>query len=277
MGLSERLKEDMHACGRQGPPGRIACRGEGYALSEVLKHDFFAATAIYEAEASGADLPARIICKFNRRRAFFGLPLGWLGRLVTGNECRNLLRCANIACVPKIVERLDSNTYAYAYIEGEGLRRGMTLPRDFFDDLMRTLKEVHEQNLAHLDLHKPGNLLLGEDDRAYVVDFQISVHIGERLLISRWLTTRFRRWLQSHDLYHVCKHKRRLLPSELTEAERELSYRPGLGVRVHRFITIPYRKIRRAVLRCMVRKGILASSEASRSHFETDPARWRSK
>ena len=277
MGLSEQLKEDMHACGRQGPPARIVCRGQSYALSKVLKHDFFAATTIYETEAPGTDLPVRIVCKFNRRRSFFGLPLAWLGRLVTGNECRNLLRCANITHVPKIVDRPDATTYAYAYIEGESLRLGMTLPREFFDGLMKTLKQVHERNLVHLDLHKPGNLLMGADGHAYIVDFQISIHIGERLLISRRLTTRFRRWLQGHDLYHIYKHKRRLLPSELTETERELSYRPSRAVRVHRFITIPYRTIRRAVLRRLVRKGILASSETSRRHVETDPARWQSK
>lgn len=277
MGLSERLKEDMHACGRQGPPARIVCRGHGYALDKILKHDFFAATGLYEADASGTDLPPKIVCKFNRRRSFFVLPLAWLGRFVTRNEYRNLRRCADIECVPKVVDRLDPGTYAYGYIEGESLRPGMTLPRDYFDGLLVTLRQMHEKNLVHFDLHKPGNILLGRDGRAYIVDFQISVHIGERFLISKRLTARFRRWLQQHDIYHVYKHKRRLLPTELTEAERTLSYRPSLALRIHRVVTAPYRKVRRAVLRRLVRKGILPSSDRAPCSPETDPARWRSK
>lgn len=277
MGLSEQLKEDMYACGRQGPPPQIVCRGQGCTLSRILKNDFIAATGLYETDASGTDLPPKVVCKFSRRRSFFVVPLAWLGRFVAGNEYRNLRRCADIACVPQIVDRLDASTYAYEYIEGESLRRGMTLPRDYFDGLLMTLGQIHEKNLVHFDLHKPGNILLGRDGRAYIVDFQISVHIGPRFLISRRLTARFRRWLQQHDIYHVYKHKRRLLPTELTEAEREISYRPGLAVRIHRVATTPYRKIRRAVLRRLVRKGILASSDTAQCSPETDPARWQSK
>lgn len=268
------LRPRFYACGEEGPPAQIEIAGASYTLRRILKHDFWAATALYEAAGNETGRPRAVVFKHNRRRPFGLVPLGWLGRLLTHNEVCNLGRCADVPGVPKVVTRLGPNTFVYEYIEGTSLRKGMVPPADFFDRLRIVLDRVHARRLVHLDLHKPGNILLGRDGRAYLIDFQISTCIPDRLLISPALSSRFRRWLQSFDIYHLYKHKRRLLPERLTKAEYCLSHSRSLALMLHRVIVAPYKWVRRATLRYLFASGMLKSTPTAAANAETDPARW---
>lgn len=275
--LARWFRSRFYACGEEGPPGQIEIVTTPYTLTRILKHDFWAATALYEAAGRETDRPRALVYKRNRRRPFALVPLGWFGRVLTHNEVCNLGRCAGIDGVPKVMARLDTNTYVYEYIEGTSLRKGMVPPADFFEQLRVVLDRVHARRLVHLDLHKPDNILLGRDGRPYIIDFQISTYIPDRLLISRALSDRFRRWLQSFDIYHLYKHKRRLSPERLTEAERRLSHNRPPALMLHRAIVAPYKWVRRATLRLLFAKGILKAPHTTAAHPETDPARWTHK
>jgi hypothetical protein len=245
-----------------------------YALARVLKHDFWAATALYEAAGPSAGRPRRIIRKHNRSRPFGLLPLGWLGRLVVHNELCNLARCAGIDGVPRVLARLGPTTYCYEYIEGASLHERLPLPTDFFERLRAVLEQIHARRVAHMDLNKRGNILLGRDGRPYIIDLQVSVYLPERLLVSRAVSSRFRRWLQSYDVYHLYKHKRRLMPERLSEAERRLSHNRSLALMLHRAIATPYKGIRRAALRYLFSKGVLKPTNEAAANPETNPTRW---
>ena len=279
----------FYACGGEGLPARVTCLGGPYVLEKVLKHDFHAATGLYkrELEVSSGKLeenpelhpsnfprPTRLIGKINRRMHFCLLPLGWIGRLMTHSEVCNLRRCEGIREVPQVLARLDSHMYVYEYIEGRSLNEKPPLPADFFDRLLAALRQVHARHLVHFDLHKPGNILVDAEGRPHIIDFQISRHIGDRFLLSRRLSSRLRRWLQSYDLYHIYKHKRRLQPERLTEAEEKLSYNHSLGLEIQRAIAKPYKRIRRAGLRYLYAKGILAGAQDAGTCAETNPVRW---
>jgi len=266
----------FYACGRDGPPAELAYQGRCYRLARVLKHDFLAATCLYEA-APGADGPVRVIGKIGRCGHFCFFPLAWLGRLVTRKEVRQLQRCAGIEQVPHLLERLRPNIYVYEYIEGASLGEKPELPRDFFENLLAVLQQIHTRRLVHFDLHKPGNILLGKDGQAYIIDFQLSLYIPDRLLVSKRLSAALRRRLQAYDIYHLYKHKRRRLPAELTERERALSTRIGPLLRLHRLIAKPYKLVRRPCLRYLRAKGILKDTQETRACPETDPARWARK
>jgi hypothetical protein len=267
----------FYACGRDGPPTELVYQGCRYRLARVLKHDFLAATCLYEATSAGGWGPVRLVGKIGRCGHFCFFPLAWLGRLVTRKEVRQLQRCAGIEQVPRVLERIRPNAYLYEYIEGTSLGDKPELPRDFFDKLLAVLQQIHARRLVHFDLHKPGNVLLGQDGRAYIIDFQLSLYVPDRLLVSKRLSTVLRRRLQAYDIYHLYKHKRRLLPAELTERERALSIRIGLLLRLHRIVAKPYKLIRRPCLRYLRDKGILKDNEQARACPETDPARWTRK
>jgi hypothetical protein len=281
----------FYACGRKGLPQEIACLGGRYVLEKVLKHDFHAATGLYRRKtedrrqrtedgaalnrpSSESGLPARLIGKINRRTHFGFLPLGWIGRLMAHSEISKLRRCEGIRAVPQVLARIDSHMYVYEYIEGWSLNEKPALPADFFDRLIVALQQVHARNLVHFDLHKRGNILVDLEGRPHIIDFQIARHVGDRCLLSRRLSARFRRWLQSYDLYHVYKHKRRLQPELLTEAEKKLSYNHSLGLEIQRAIAKPYKRIRRATLRYLYAKGILAGTADGGTCVETNPVRW---
>ena len=128
-----------------------------------------------------------------------------------------------------------------------------------------------------MDLHKPGNILIDRDGRPHIIDFQLSMHIGDRALLSKALSRRLRLWLQSYDIYHVCKHRRRLQPDLLTPTEEQLSRNHSLPLRIHRAVAKPYKRIRRACLRYLHAKGIVIPPDHPATCSETDPARWAKK
>jgi hypothetical protein len=280
----------FYACGDAGLPPEITCLGDRYALEKVLKHDFHAATGLYRRQefevssvkcevgaqqgASNLKLPTRLVCKINRRMHFCFLPLGVIGRLMTRSEIGKLRRCEGIPEVPQVLARLDAHTYAYEYIEGLTLDDRPPLRADFFDRLAQALRQIHARNLVHFDLHKRGNILIDTEGRPHIIDFQIARHIGDRFLLSRRLSARVRRWLQSYDIYHVYKYKRRFQPQLLTEAEEKLSYNHSWPLELQRAIAWPYKKIRRAGLRYLYAKGILTGTQDDGTCVETNPVRW---
>ncbi len=287
----------FYACGDAGLPGQITCLGTRYALEKVLKHDFHAATGLYrrqefevssvkceaahrrdasdfKLETSNFKLPLRLICKINRRMHFCFVPLGLFGRLLTHSEICNLRRCEGIPEVPQVLARLDPHTYVYEYIEGQSLNENPPLPADFFDRLLLAIEKVHARRLVHFDLHKTGNILVDTEGRPHIIDFQISQYIADWCLVSRRLSNRFRRWLQSYDLYHIYKHKRRFQPQLLTEAEAQLSYNHSPALEIQRAIARPYKRIRRACLRRLYARGILTGTADGGTCMETNPVRW---
>lgn len=267
----------FYACGAQGVPSRIRCLGGDYVLERVFKHDFLAATALYRAASIRPDLPRRLVCKIGRRMHFCLVPLGWLGRLVTCIEVHNLRHCEGICEVPRVLARPCPNVYVYEYIEGTNLGDKPPLPADFFDRLLAAVRKIHARNVVHVDLHKPGNILVDRDGRPHIIDFQLSRHIGDRALLSKGLSRRLRLWLQSYDIYHVCKHKRRLRPDLLTPEEELLSRNHSLPLRFHRAIAKPYKRIRRACLRYLYAKGFLIAPDRPETCPETNPIRWAKK
>ena len=96
-------------------------------------------------------------------------------------------------------------------------------------------------------MNKSPNILVGDDGRPYLIDFQISgdLHEWGDTFITRWLLAR----LQREDHYHLLKHKRRLRPDELTAQERLAAARRSLLIRLHRVISKPYFLIRRSLFK----------------------------
>jgi hypothetical protein len=65
-----------------------------YRLSKRFKHDFFAATALYEIEnnTDSAEAPKKIVLKMYRHQHLFGIPMKWLGKFLCKHEVSILRR-----------------------------------------------------------------------------------------------------------------------------------------------------------------------------------------
>jgi len=260
---------------RSAPPARLGLGGSAYALRRVFKHDFYAATCLYEATGP-AEMP-KVVVKFGRMQGFCGLPMGWIGRLMRRREEAIYRALAGVEGVPRWVGRVGENGYAIEYIEGKPLDHLAAPPPGFFEALKELFQAIHARGVAYGDANKRSNILVGPGGRPFLVDYQLAIRRRNDLPWPiRRLTARVVDYLMRTDLYHLYKHKRRLCPAELTEQEETLSrQRRGLHL-LHRKLTKPYRALRRGFLRRQYRNGRLVSPTADlENHHQPEKATWR--
>ena len=258
------------ALGHKPVPSRLNIDNIGIcSLKSVFKHDFFACTALYTAHDS-----SKIIVKFNRTSDFIGFPLKWLGIWLCQNELKILNLIHDIEDTPYLIARVGHTGFAYRFIEGDVLAIRPQLPDTFFDDLEILVSKLHSRNIVYLDMNKRGNIILGDDGKPKLVDFQISQYINWVWPVKP-LGSLLLKMLIKEDIYHIRKHKRRLAKHLMTPAQIAASRRVSLPVRIHRFLTRPLTRARRAFLYFLHKKHLLITDDIERYHCESDPARWR--
>lgn len=240
-GPEKRQPAWLRALGRSDLPEQVEFGGFVYRRVQVFKHDFFAATGMYQGDGG------KIVLKMGRQAWLLALPMAWIGRFLAHREVRLLSKAAGIEGVPRLVGRWSRTGFAHDYVEGRPLQKEDRPGDDFFPSLERLLDELHARDLAYVDLEKRENILLGEDGRPHLIDFQISYDLsrfGRRF----WPARAMLRMLQRSDRYHLLKHWRRLRPDQLTEAQWREAKRPPFWISWHRRIFRPMTVLRRHVL-----------------------------
>ena len=234
----------LKALGRKRFPEHIDLAGGRFRLAEVLKHDFFAATALYR-RADGR----QVVLKIGRSADILGLPARWIGRFLARREARIYRALSDVASVPDFSGMWSDCGFAHDYVEGHPLRRDEAVGDEFFDQLQTLIATIHARNMAYVDLEKCENLIVGQDGRPHLIDFQISWSmpaLWERCCPPlAW----FRKKLQHMDEYHLLKHRRRARPDQLTPEQLDESYKLPGWIRMHRVLVRPLQKIRRLALK----------------------------
>ncbi len=220
--------------------------GGTYTREETLQHRFFAATGIYDGPRG------RMLVKFGRRSSLVGLPLGWLGRFLTRREVEMYDRCAGIVGIPDRYERIGRDGFARPLVAGHPLQRGERVDDEFFPDLQRLVRELHERRIAFVDLQKCENVLVDDGGRPWLFDFQTAWRWPERSerrglqrVVPQWLGESLLRRLQRADRFHVLKHWRRSRPDTISDEEFASTRRPGRLIRLHRVFLDRWRALRR--------------------------------
>ena len=249
----DRVAYSMRALGKAGLPREFVLGGTTYRLARTVKHDFFAATAFYEDDAGQT-----VVLKASRTADFAGLPLLWLGRWLCRRELRFYTRLADVGNVPAVLGTVGPTGFVHRFVPGRPLEKHLVVPDRFFDELQQLLAVLHRRGIAYVDTNKPQNILLGDDGRPHLIDFQISWDVAEfdkpglRRLNRWWL-----RRLQHEDFYHVLKHKRRMRPDQMTPEEAERATRKSALIRLHRFVFKPYFMLRRRTFKRLRETGRL--------------------
>ena len=261
------------------PPGCIELAGRCYRLARVFKHDFFAATCLYQLDdpSPSGDVLPRIVVKFCRRQPFCGLPLEWLGKFLCGHEEAIYEALSGLTGIPRWAGRLSDTACAIEYIDAKPLDHFPSAPAGFFDRLRELFHAVHARGVAYCDANKRSNILIGPGGCPFLIDYQLAVRRRDEL---PWplgaVLRRLVAYLAAKDIYHLYKHKRRLCPQEMTEEELELSRRRSLLHRLHRRLTKPYRALRRRFLAGQYDSGRLVSpTENLEDHHQPEKATWR--
>ena len=262
------------------PPETLELRGLSYRRVKVFKHDFFAATCLYERANTTADakLP-KIVVKFCRTRPFWGIPGEWLGKLLIDHEQAIYRALDGVTGVPRWVARLSNSACAIEYREGRPLDHEPPPTTGFFEKLRALLDAVHARGVGHCDTNKRSNILITPDDEPVLLDYQLAVRTRDDLPWPlRAIARHIVRYIAQRDIYHLYKHKRRMKPDELTDDERKLSYRRSGLHWLHRKLTKPWRAVRRDFLHQQHKKGQLVSpTHKMEDHHQPEKATWRDR
>ncbi len=253
----------LRALGRSEPPAQVEVDGQTYQRVTVFKHDNWAATALYE---SG---DARIVCKFNRAVSLLGLPLGWLGRWLAYREAWMLKHLADVPqvpdlCGPVLVDgRRARNAVAHPFVPGRPLCRYQTADAAFFQELTDVVQALHAKGVAYVDLHKRSNIIVDDEGRPHLIDFQISVARprGWWGRVGPWAWTF--NMLCASDRYHLAKH---VAQAALADGDQVPQIPRPWWIRLHRSIAVPFRTLRR---RLLVWLGVRRSK--GHEHTEAEP------
>jgi hypothetical protein len=240
----------MRALGRKNLPETIFLNGVTWRHQRTHKHDFWAATGFYK-----DDRGERAVLKMGRIEPYCGMSLAWVGRWLCRREMRFYNALSDLPNVPRILGRVGETGFLHEYVPGEPLSRERPVPDGFFIKLEQLIRELHRRRIAYVDANKPENILLGADGLPHLIDFQISwdlTELGDNF-INRWILTRHQR----ADIYHLLKHKRRMRPDEMTEAERVRAQHRNVSVKVLRAVSMPYKKIRRSTFKRLRESGRL--------------------
>lgn len=246
----------LRALGAQEPPLVVEIDGLPYQRITVFKHDSLAATALY------AGAHRRVVCKFNRRQPFLGLPTRWLGRYLARHEAKVLRRLSGLPNIPRLAGDVFvagsycAHAVAHDYIPGHPLGYHEYVGEQFFPTLERALMEVHKRNVAYADMNKRENIIVGDDGLPYLIDFQISFLPSDRWPGRIPPLRKLFEWVKASDRYHLQKHYARSRPDLLGMNSRDLAMMRPPWIRAWRIVATPIRKLRRLLLVALrVRSG----------------------
>ncbi len=246
----DRVAYSMRALGKDDPPASFELAGIVWSRTHIHKHDFYAVTAFYEGPGR-----SKCVLKMSRTIDFAGFPLLWLGKYLCQREMHLYQKLSVLPNIPRLLGTVGQTGFVHDYVEGRPLSRDYPVPDGFFTELFALFDELHRRNVAYMDTNKPENILLGEDGRPYLIDFQISLDADNCPFawLGRWFLNRSRQT----DHYHLLKHKNRLRPAEMTPEESARLQHKHWLIRLHRFVTRPYFKFRRQTFKRLRDSGQL--------------------
>jgi serine/threonine protein kinase len=165
-----------------------------------------------------------------------------IGRASLRREHQAYVNLTGIRGVPRCLGMLEDGALVLEYIEGDTLRkREHTLQhRDaFFEQLLATIRGLHAAGVAHGDLKRKDNILVGPGEQPYLVDFGVASIEARRHY--PWSSAVYR-WMRQYDYNAWVKHKYRRQLSQLDEADAAL-YRPTWPEQVARIIRVIWQKL----------------------------------
>jgi serine/threonine protein kinase len=148
------------------------------------------------------------------------------GRLLVWRESKAYRRLTDLKGVPRYFRSIDGIALILEEIPGkniEDVEKDQRLPKEFFEELRKLVERVHERGLAHCDLKRAPNILLGYDGKPYIVDWSASISKTECRIFP--LNLLYRRFLLD-DFNAITKIQLRHCPENVTpEEKRHYDYR----------------------------------------------------
>lgn len=143
-----------------------------------------------------------------------------VGRFLVWREKRAYRRLEGLKGVPCLYRVIDGLALVIEEIEGrnlEDLEKVKRLSEDFFDGMRNLVEKVHQRGLAHCDLKRAANILVGKDGQPYIIDWCAAISEKEFRVCP--LNLIYRRFLLD-DFNAVTKVQLRHCPEKVTLAQK---------------------------------------------------------
>jgi len=153
-------------------------------------------------------------------------------------------RLRGVPGVPRSYGLVDGHL-VLEHIEGPSLRQHEMRLEDregFFARLLATLDAMHAAGVAHGDLKRKDNVLVGAGEQPYVIDFGVAWCVDESS--PRWSRRVFDVLCQmDYNSWLKLKYQRRFEDAENVTPEDAERYRPLVIERVARSIRVPWQTV----------------------------------
>ncbi len=138
------------------------------------------------------------------------------GRFLVRREYHAFCRLAGMDGIPSHPFLLDPNALGYRYIPGIPLReaKNKKIPAGFFPALEELVSRMHERGIVHLDARNMRNIILTNQGKPALIDFQSSVDLEK-------VPPGLHGLLKEIDLSGVYKVWARLQPCTLDDNRRK--------------------------------------------------------
>ncbi len=173
--------------------------------------------------------------------------LRWLyGRRNLEREARILERLDSFEGAPRLIERVSRDAIAIERVPTRYKYLRKKIPRERLPRVLRaferTVVSLHELRVVHLDLRQRKNVLIPDDDRVVLIDFESARDLGRSWFGRRILFP----LLSPIDRNAVLKWKVKFTPLEATAEERARVRRYGSWK-----ILWPWKRLGRALRRAL--------------------------
>jgi serine/threonine protein kinase len=168
--------------------------------------------------------------------------LGALGRRLLRRELDVYERLRGIPGIPHCYGGIDAESIVLEYVAGPSLREHEAALADrqvFFGRLLETLRAMHAAGVAHGDLKRKENILVGPGEQPYLIDFGIAVLRSSRSALLNRLVFEPIRQLDLNAWVKL-KYQRRF---DALSTEDAALYRPLWLERIARAVRVPWQTI----------------------------------
>jgi RIO-like serine/threonine protein kinase len=157
-----------------------------------------------------------------------------VGRVLIWREKKAYRRLRGVKGIPRFYRVIGGLAIVLEEISGgtiEGLESEKPLGEQFFEELQALVEIFHKRGLAHCDLKRAPNILIGDDNAPYIVDWSASVSESEFRFFP--LNAIYRRFLKD-DFNAITKIKLRHIPDKVGPEERKHYYHRSKGEKLVR-------------------------------------------
>ncbi len=193
----------------------------------------------YQATVTLFDTPQGVVVvKSPHHSGLLGAP----GRVTIRREHSVYSRLHGVEGIPRCYALLDGLHLVLEHVPGPSLRaqaRQLENPERFYARLLATIDAMHAAGVAHGDLKRKDNIVVGPDERPYLVDFGIACLDAPD---GRGLAHRRFEYVRQLDYNSWIKLKYARALERMTAAEAA-RYRPLLLERVARWVRIPWQTV----------------------------------